>query len=526
MVKYQSMAILIKNGSVFDGSGKKGERTDVLIENDKISAIGALAKKKAETIIDASGLYVVPGFIDINSDSDHYLTIFTQPGQSSLLEQGITTVLAGNCGSSLAPLIRGNLISIRKWSDPDQINIDWQSFGEFLEKLSRFQIGVNFGTLIGHSTIRRGIIGEEFRDLTDSEFKKMMYLVEKSLAEGAFGVSTGLNYSHSRITPQYEILEIAKIIKKYGGLYATHLRSEKEGVLAAIAELEDLVSEYRNFPKVEISHLKAFAGLEDDLNQGLKIIEDLKNLNIDIGFDVYPYQTTANPLYTYLPPWAVYGGMELMIKNISNHSVRQRIIKELKERKYDFSKIIVAEALKIPSFTGKSISDLATKRNIDSEEMLLEVLTLAGGRVTVFEDNLSEVGVEALLKNPLSVVATNGPGFDNNQAGDSLAHPRSFGAFPRFLGLIREKKLMSWPEAIKKITSGPAQKIGLRKRGSIKKGYFADLVIFNPDLVNSSATLINPYLQPEGIKFVFLNGKLVVENSRFNGVLAGQIFKR
>lgn len=520
------MAILIKNGNIFDGSGKRGERADVLIESDKISAIGALAKKKAETTIDATGLYLTPGFIDINSDSDHYLTIFTQPNQSSLLEQGITTILAGNCGSSLAPLIKGNLISIRKWSDPNQVNVDWQSFGEFLEKLSRFKIGVNFGTLIGHSTIRRGIIGEEFRDLTEPELREMKYLVEKSLAEGAFGVSTGLSYSHSRITPQYEILEIAKIVEKYGGLYATHLRSEKEGLLAAVAELEDLVSEFEDFPKIEISHLKAYNGLEDDLNQSLKIIDDLKNRGTNINFDVYPYQTTANPLYTYLPSWAVYGGMELMIKNISSRAVRQRVIKELREKNYNFSKIIVAEALKFPSFMGKCIADLAHNRNIDSEEMLLDILKFSGGRATIFEDNLSENGVEALLKNPLSLVTTNGPGFDNGQNDSSLAHQRSYGAFPKFLGLVRDKKIMPWPEAIKKITSEPVRKIGLRKRGLIKKGYFADLVVLDPNTVNSLATFQNPYLRPEGIEFVVLNGKLVVEKSHSTGILAGQIFKR
>lgn len=520
------MAILIKNGNIFDGSGRKGERADVLIENDKISAIGALAKKKAETIIDASGLYLTPGFIDINSDSDHYLTILTQPGQFSLLEQGITTILAGNCGSSLAPLIKGNLISLRKWSDPNQVNIDWQSFGEFLEKLSRFKIGVNFGTLVGHSTLRRGIIGEEFRDLTEPELREMKYLVEKSLAEGAFGVSTGLSYSHSRITPQYEILEIAKIVEKYGGLYSTHLRSEKEGLLAAVAELEDLTAEFKDFPKIEISHLKAYDGLEDDLNQSLKIIDDLKNRGVDINFDVYPYQTTANPLYTYLPSWAVYGGMELMIKNISSRTIRQRVVKELKEKNYDFSKIIVAEAQKFPSFIGKRLADLAAKRNIGSEEMLLDVLAFSGGRAIVFEDNLSENGVEALLSNSLSLVATNGPGFANSQNAASLAHQRSYGAFPKFLSLVRDKKIMSWPEAIKKITSEPARKIGLRKRGLIKKGYFADLVVLNPSTVNSLATVENSHLRPEGMEFVILNGKLVVEKSRSTGILAGQIFKR
>jgi len=520
------MAILIKNGIVFDGSGSKGERADVLIEKDKIIAIGALAKKKADTIIDANGLYLAPGFIDINSDSDHYLTIFTQASQTSLLKQGITTILVGNCGSSLAPLIKGNLISIRKWADPNQVNVNWQSFGEFLEKLSQFKIGVNFGTLVGHSTIRRGLIGEEFRDLTDDELKQMKYLVEESLAEGAFGVSTGLSFSHSRITPPYEILEILKIVEKYDALYATHLRSEKEGLVAAVAEIEDLVAELKNVPRLEISHLKAYQGLEDDLNQSLTIINDLKNKDVDVNFDLYPYTTTASPLYTYLPSWAIYGGLELMVKNINDQLVHRRILEEVKKQKHNFSKIIVAEVAKLPDFIAKTIEELAKNRNISSEEMFLEILRLAGGRATVFEDNLSGAGTESLLGHPLALVATNGPGRDESRNPESLAHPRSFGAFPRFLGLVRDKKLMSWSEAIKKITSEPAQKIGLHKRGLIKKGYFADLVVFNTQIVNSLASYQNPYLEPEGIAFVILNGQIVINQSRWTNVLAGQIFKR
>jgi len=526
--KYKCMEILIKNGVVFDGSGKKGEKTDVLIKGGVIVSIGNFKDKKAEIVIDASDSYITPGFIDINSDSDHYLTIFTEPTQISLLKQGITTILGGNCGSSLAPLIKGDLVSIRKWANPNQINVDWTSFGEFLENLSRFKLGVNFGSLVGHSTVRRGLIGEEFRDLTEEELQQMKHLMEKSLEEGAFGISTGLSYSHSRITPPYEIEELLKILGKYDALYATHLRSEEEGLVASIAEIDDIVSELKikGRPKIEISHFKAYEGLLDDLNLGLKIINSLKEKGADINFDVYPYETIAGPLYLYLPSWAIYGGFELMVKNITDKMVRPRIIKDLKEKKYQYNRIIVAEMSGTPSFIGKNIQELAKTRGISPEEMLLETLKIGGGRVIVFENKLSSEETIALLKHPLSIIATNGPGRNYARVPEVLPHPRSFGAFPKFLSLARDKKIMDWPEAIKKITYLAAQKIGLKKRGLIKKGYFADIVVFNPKQINSMADCRNPYLEPEGIEFVIVNGELAVDHSRFTGVLAGQIFKR
>lgn len=518
--------ILIKNGLVFDGESNEGKRLDILIKGEKIADLGNFSKKRAEKIIDASGLYISPGFIDINNDSDHYLTIFTQPHLESLLQQGITTILVGNCGSSLAPLIKGNLVSIRKWTDPSQINIDWQTMAEFLAKLKKLKIGVNLASLVGHSTLRRGLLNEELRDLTELEMAQLKYLVEKSLEEGAWGVSFGLSYSHSRMTPLYEILELAKLVEKYQGFLAIHLRSEKEGLISAVAEIDDLVSELEKVPRIEISHLKAYSGFEDDLDQSLKILLDLKEKGVDLNFDIYPYETTAGPLYLYLPDWAIYGGLELMVKNIKEPTVRERILKDLKKTGYDYSKIIVAEISRLSSLVGKTLRELAKKREISEEEMLLEVLVAGGGRAIVFDRCLSSFGTLSLLKNPLAIIATNGPGRSYQADPFSLAHPRSFGAFPKFLGLVRKEKILSWPEAIKKITSLPALKIGLKKRGFIKKGYFADLVIFDPEKIDSFADYQNPYQKPLGIHYVFVNGQLAVEKREFKKVFAGQILVR
>lgn len=515
--------ILIKNGIIFDGESKEGKKLDILIKKDKIADLGDFSKKRAEKIIDAQGLYIAPGFIDINSDSDHYLTIFTQPSQESLLQQGITTILVGNCGSSLAPLIKGDLVSIRKWTDPNQINIDWQTFGEFLEKLKKLKLGVNVGSLIGHSTLRRGIIGEEFRDLNELEMAQLNYLIEKSLNEGALGVSFGLSYSHSRITPLYEILEIAKLVEKYQGLLAIHLRSEKEGLISAVAEIDDLVTQLEKIPRIEINHLKAYEGLEDDLDQSLKIINDLKEKGVNIYFDVYPYDTTAGPLYLYLPNWAIHGGLELMVRNIREPLIRKRILKDLQKMNYDYSKIIVAEISQFNNLVGKTINDLAKKRGVSGEEMLLEILVFGNGRVTVFDRCLSLSGTYDLLKNPLAIIATNGAGRNYQINPFVLVHPRSFGAIPKFLSLVRKEKILSWSEAIQKITSLPALQMGLKKRGLIKKGYFADLVIFDPEKIDSLADYQNPYQKPLGIEYVFVNGQLVVEKKEFKGILTGQV---
>jgi len=521
------MDILIKNGLIIDGSGKEGERKDVWIKNGEISKIGNFKNKKAEVMIDASDSIVAPGFIDINNDSDHCLSIFTQPEQESLLKQGITTIIGGNCGSSLAPLIRGDLKSIRKWTDINQINIDWQSVAEFLDKISQKKLGVNFGTLIGHATVRRGIIGDDLRDLTEKELEQMKYVIEQGLAEGAFGVSTGLSFSHARLTPFNEILEILKIVKKYNVLYATHLRSEKENLLSAISELEDLAAHLNyQMPKIEISHLKAYRGWEEELNLSLAVIQGLKEKGVDINFDVYPYTAIAGPLYLYLPDWAIKGGLEDMMKNIKNDSSRKRIVEDLKKKKYDYSFMIVSEMPKTLAFVGKSVYELARMRMISPEEMMMEIMRAGEGRVTVTDQCLSRMPTYWLMKNSLSIIASNGEGLNYaNKKPNFLPHPRSFGAFPKFLAEVNDKKLMDWPEAIRKITLEPARKLGIKNRGMIKKGFLADLVVFNPQTINSSASIESPYQEPVGIEFVIINGELVVNKSRFTGIKAGKILK-
>jgi N-acyl-D-amino-acid deacylase len=520
--------ILIKNGIVFDGSGNKEEQKDILIKNNIIDSIGNFKGKKADVVIDASGLFVCPGFVDINSDSDHQFTIFTEPLQEGLLKQGITSIIGGNCGSSLAPISAGDLRSIGKWVDISKVNVDWGAVEEFLTRLERVELGLNFGTLIGHSTIRRGVIGEELRDLSDDEFSQMKFLIERGLSNGAFGLSTGLEYSHSRIAPQIEIAEIVKIVKRFNALYATHLRSQKEGLFASIVEIEDLIEMIgiENIPKIEISHLKSYQGLEEELDLGLGVINRLAKSGVDINFDVYPYSTAGAILYSYLPHWATRGGFDRLVKNIGNKSIRKLIVNELSKKKIDYSKIVISEANNMPFSAGKTISQLSKKWEMPNEEVILEILYFARGRATVFEKVLSWRGTIDLLKNPLCFLTTNDAGKRIEKKSESWPHPRAFGSFPKFLGLVRDNKIISWSEAIKKITSSPSLKLGLENRGLIKEGYFADITIFDSKNINSLASVENPHSETKGIEYVLVNGKIAVEKGKLSGIANGKVLRK
>ncbi len=520
-------SILIKNGIMFDGSEEKEGQKDILIKDDKIAQIGDFKNKKADLIIDATGSFVSPGFIDINNDSDHQLTIFEIPHQESLVLQGITTIIGGNCGSSLAPISAGDLRTIKKWADISKINVDWGTVSELLDRLEKLKLGVNFGTLVGHSNVRRGIIGEELRDLTDGEMEQFKYLLEKGMSDGAFGISTGLEYSHSRIAPQLEILEILKIIKKFDGLYSTHLRSQKEGVLAAITEIEDLIENLgeENTPRIEISHFKAYEGLEDEIDLALSLIKKLSE-KVDISFDLYPYDLAGAVAYSYLPEWANRGGFARLVKNIENKEIRKRIVSELSNKKIDFSKIIISEVKNSPFYAGKSLVEIGKSMNLIPEDALLEILYFAKGRVMAFEKILSLKGMRELIQNPNSIISTNDAGKLFEPISGVWPHPRAFGTMPKFLKMVAKEDVLSWNEAIRKITSIPAKKIGLKNRGMISEDYFADIVVFDPVKVGSLSNLSDPYRKPDGIEFVILNGELVANKGNLTGNLPGRILRR
>lgn len=522
--------ILIKNGTIIDGTGKKNFKADIAIKKDKIKKIGRLDKSSAKLIINANGQYVAPGFIDIHNHSDSYWALFVTPSLESMLRQGITTVIGGNCGSSLAPLVVGHVVdSIQKWADINDMTINWLNMREFLNVLEKRKIGLNFGTLVGHATLRRGIIAEEFRKLKPRETKMMEKMLEDALKEGAFGLSTGLAYSHAKIAPTEEIIKLAKIVKKEDGVYTSHIRGEAEELIPAI---EETISIAKNSKvSAEISHLKAMGRKNwPNFPKAIGLIEKAKKQGLNINFDVYPYTATGSVLYILLPDWVAEGGKKMLIKRLKDPAIKIKVIKEMQETKpYEYEKVIIAISPVDRTFIGKKITEIAQTQGTSIEEAIINMLIASSGQVITYFETLGEENVKLALKHPLAFIGSDGSGYnvDYYKKRGDLVHPRCFGAFPRFLGkYVRENKLMSWEEAIYKISGGPAEKMGLKNRGALKKGNFADITVFNPKTVIDRAAFENPFQYPEGIEHVIVNGKIAIDKGKYTGEMAGRVLRK
>ena len=498
---------LIKNIQVVDGSGKPAFKADVLLKDNKISAIGQFPNKKADLAIDGLGLYLSPGFVDVNTDSDHYLSLFTDPAQEDFLTQGVTTTFAGHCGSSLAPLIYGGLESIRKRADITKVNVDWHSVAEFLKVLGKIKLGVNFGTLVGHGTIRRALTGGQIRDLTDGELMIFKNLLRDSLKEGAFGMSTGLNSAHARETPYLEIKELVNIVAENNGVYATHLRNEKEGLLSSIQETLKLADETK--AQVLISHLKPLAGFEEDHKDALEMMK-----SPNVHFDSYPFGVTVVPIHTMLPDWAQVGNFETLRSYLDTPHIKERLVKDLMAIHGDeLGDIRVSQAPGLPYLIGKTVRQIAENQNLDLSEALIKLMLLTNFRAIVFHKNINQKMIVDSLFHRQAFVSTNGASLPSDP--DILKDERFYNTFPKFLEIINRDKNLSLENAIKKITLEPAKKFGLKDRGLIKENNIADLNLFSFGADGKFR-----------LSYVIVNGRLAVKDGAVQNILAGQVLKR
>jgi len=520
--------IIIKNGTIIDGTGKKMFPGDIGIKENKIKEIGNLQNERAEKIIDAKGKYVSPGFVDINNHSDTYWRIFLNPELQSLVYQGITTIVGGNCGSSLAPLANKEIIqTIQKWADINLVNLNWLSMKEFFEELEKRKLAVNFATLTGHATLRRGIVRDEVRNLSEGELKLANKMLEKSLKDGSLGFSTGLVYTHAKLASKSEIVKMARTVKKMGGVYTTHIRGEAEELIQAVKEAIDVAKE--SGVSLQISHLKAIVRKSWPLfEKALKMIEKASKEGVNINFDVYPYTITGSVLYVLLPDWVAEGGKKMMVHRLRDKAIREKLLKEMQENNFDYSKVIISISPLDKTLNRKKIVDIAKAQDKTVEETILDILIASEGRVITMMNVLSEKNVIKALEHPLSIISTNGAGYNiEHRSSGELVHPRNFGSFPRVLArYVKEKKILSWEEAIHKMSGKPAEKFKIKNRGKIRKGNFADVVVINPSTIEDLATPENPYQYSKGIDYVIVNGKLVLNNGKLEDVKAGRAIKR
>lgn len=519
-------SIIIKNGTLVDGTGAARVQKDVLIKGETIAAVGDLKSKHADLVIDATGKFVTPGFVDVQSHSDAYWTLFTVPFQDSLVRQGITSIIMGNCGSSIAPLVEPDAIkSIQKWADISEVQLNWLTLAELNAVLEQRGVPLNVGTLVGHSTVRRGLIKEEVRDLTPDELQQFRKVVDDAMRDGAFGVSFGLAYSHASFVSIQELIEVGKITAEAGGYLAFHLRFDDERFDEGIAEVVE-VGRAAKVP-VHISHLRANGSKAwPKLPAAVAAIDQAVQSGVDISFNVYPYDVTLSVLYNYLPDWFSRGGKSKLLERIKQPALRDRAVAEMRQQGIHYKDMIVAQAPANKSLAGKKIGDLAVASSLSVEETVLNTLVAANGQVIVLDSTVNEDHVRQLLVHPRSIVGTDAAGYDLRYRGE-LVHPRSFGTFPRVVAkYVRDEQLLSLESAIQKMTAWPAAHLGMQKRGVIKDGNYADVVVFDPATIQDQATTDHPFRFATGIEHVLINGKVAFGSHKQSNQMVGQVLRR
>jgi len=464
--------LLIKQVQIVDGSGAKPFFGDILINGEKIVAIGKnISKKKAETVIDGLGLVAVPGFIDVNNDSDHHLSLFTNPGQKDFIDQGITSIIGGQCGASLAPLMYGSLASIGQWVNTDKVNVDWMSIRELRQVLGRIRLGLNFETLVGYSTIRGDLAGMEIRDLTDSEIKIFIDILEQALKDGALGLSTGLGFLDSKFVPYSEIKKIVSVVSRMDKVYTTHLRDEKDDLLRSINET--LMMSRETGAKTVISHFRPLKGCEKIFGEALSLIE--KSLvDSNIYFDINPFTSTIFPVHSYLPYWAQSERSEIMLDNIKDPEKRKLIIKELQNS--NLQELIIADARGQEYLIGKSLLELAQNREKDIVSVVLDIMESTKMKTMLMSKSLNIDLLSPLLTHSRSLIGSNSASLPPSNQGRVLKLERAFSTFTKYLEIVLSQGIPV-ESAIKKITSFPAQLFGLKDRGLLKEGFIADVVL-------------------------------------------------
>ncbi len=518
-------SLLIKDATLIDGTGSAPIKADVAINGDQIVNIATKIDSKAQEVIHANGKVLAPGFIDIQNHSDSHWRLFDGPLLESMITQGYTTVVMGNSGASLAPLVSEQaLLALQKWHTMEGVNINWRSFAEFAEAMSAQQFGPNVASLVGYSTLRRGLIGDRQSAVSVDELQTLKRMAVDAINEGAFGISTGFAYAHEANISDVELYEIAKIVAEENAYISVHLRDESASIIESVREV--IAAAEHAKANLKIAHLKIRHkenwALESDV---LAELEAAWHRGVNVHFDVYPYTSTWQPIYTYLPNWATMGGRLELLKLIKDPTQRAKILSALNTSDANIPELLIASTSSKLLVTGKKMSAIAAGFGTTSEEALLHLIENGGSEILVFDTSLSEKVVEDFCNHALSFIATNGSGYSNKYS-NKLVHPRCFGTAPKFLHNVKSSKEISLTEAIRKLTSGPAKKIGLKDRGVIAIDRKADLVLFDPDKINSLSSEGNPYVYAEGIEHVWVNGKKVVTAGAITGEKAGIFLKK
>ena len=510
--------IIIRNGRVVDGSGRPAFNSDVAIQADRIALIGNLRGAKARREIDARGQIVAPGFIDMLGQSEQYVLI--DPRAMSKVMMGVTTEITGE-GESIAPVNDRILKEQEDFNRRFHLTVDWRTLDQYFKRLEKQGAGINLGTFVGATQVREYVIGYDDRPPTAAELEQMKKLVADAMKDGGLGVSTSLQYVPARFAKTDEIVELAKVAHQYGGIYITHQRSEANAIDDSMKEVFE-IARRANIP-AEIWHFKtAYKKNWGRMPEMLQRIATARRQGLKITADVYPYVAGSTSLSACLPPWALEGGTDRMIARLKDSATRARLKKEVTTDSKDWENIYLGSGgpsgiligsvtnRDLESWQGKRLSEIATSQNKDPLDTLFDFIIADHGQTGAIFFMMQESDMNAALKSPfVSICTDSGARATDGPLAGSKSHPRGWGTYPRILGkYVRDEKLMPLEFAIHKMTGLPASNVGLRQRGLLREGYFADITIFDPSTVMDRATFEEPNQYPVGINYVIVNGQI------------------
>ncbi len=527
---------LIKNGKLIDGTGNPWYKADLLIKNGKIEKIAPNIKSSdAENTIDVSGLIVAPGFIDIHTHSD--ITVLSSRGEN-VFTQGVTTHAVGNCGFSMTPMNTNmeddealtTFINMISGGDSKYI---YSTLEEYIEGLNKNGIPINVAPLTGHSMLRFYVLGLEKREPTSEELEKMKELLEIEMKHGSFGMSTGLDYPPGSFSKTDEIIELCRIVKKYNGIYTTHFRGFELGLIKATKEAIEIAK--LGIP-VEINHFKPFGFLRGDIRKAYKYVEKARDEDLDVTFDVFPHASNATFLFALIPPWVYLSNekidipraIDILKKTKTDVEFKSKVFKDIdvivesflkiKEQK-DWVKVYI-NAPKSQKYHGKNVYQNSMEHNMDPRQVLIEVLIEQEGAVSGTYLSITEEDNIVTITHPLTMFASDGRIIPENSK--HFPNPYANGTFTQVLGkYVREEKLLTLHDAIRRMTSYPAQKLGIKDRGTLREGNWADITIFDDKRIIDKATYENPRLYSEGVEYVFVNGILALNKGVFTSSKSG-----
>jgi len=526
--------ILIKNARIVDGSGNPWFSGDIAISGGRIAAVGSNLRSQATQVIDAESKVVSPGFIDIHTHSD--LPVLIDPDCASYIHQGVTTQVIGNCGFSVAPVDAAtrDFFAEVGWIDADEYEWTWTRLSEYLATVESRGVSTNVAALAGHGTIRTTVMRYDNRRASADELCKMRQLADEAMQDGAFGISSGLIYVPGCYAPTEELCALAEVSASHAGIYVTHIRGENDTLIEAVREAIQ-IGRHAGIP-VQISHFKAMGKhMWGESETTLAMLDEARSEGIDVTADQYPYTASATLMGAFLPPWAYEGGKQALFSRLSDPETRERIKQQIisghegwvsLHKGVGWDNVIITSCPK-PEYEGKTIAGIAQERNASDFDTAFDLLVELDNRCNVVYYTICEEDIERIMKHPAlmigsdsSSVAVTGP------LSKGKPHPRYYGTFARVLGrYVREKKVLTLEEAVRKMTSLPAARLGLLGRGLLRPGFAADVVVFDPETIQDTATYLDPKSYAQGVEHVIVNGSIALSHGEHRKSRSGMVLR-